>query len=138
MRKVVVEVEDQIERSGREIVATTIIGQSIIESIVNTSVMILSSFGWIILLLSAFLVVNTITALIAQQVNQIGIMKLVGASRSQMMAMYMTMVLVYGIIAFLSASRSPWSTARLLMTDLMEGLVNIRPDSYAVPLGSTR
>ncbi len=62
--------------------------------------MILSFFGWIILLLSGFLVINTISALIAQQINQIGIMKLIGASRGQMVAMYVTLVLVYGVIAF--------------------------------------
>ena len=84
--------------------------------------MILAVFGWIILLLSAFLVVNTISALIAQQVNQIGIMKLVGASRSQMMAMYIAMVLVYGIIAVLIGVPLAVVTARLLMTDLVEGL----------------
>jgi hypothetical protein len=39
-------------RSGRTVVGRTIIGKSIIESIVNTAVMILSFFGWIILLLS--------------------------------------------------------------------------------------
>ncbi len=76
-------VEDQFENSGRTVAGTTITGESVIESIVNTAVLILSTFGWIILLLSAFLVVNTITALIAQQTNQIGIMKLVrGRTRS--------------------------------------------------------
>src|SRR5690606_18618722 len=92
------EVEARIERSGRDILGTAIIGKSIIESIVNTAVMILSFFGWIILLLSAFLVVNTISALITQQINQIGIMKLVGASRGQMIAMYLSLVLVFGVI----------------------------------------
>ena len=63
------EVEQRIERSGRDILGTAIIGKSVIESIVNTAVMILSFFGWIILLLSAFLVVNTLSALITQQLN---------------------------------------------------------------------
>jgi len=134
VRTVVDAVEKHIERSDRDILATTIIGQSIIESIVNTTVMILSIFGWVILLLSAFLVVNTISALIAQQVNQIGIMKLIGASRAQMVTMYITMVLVYGIIAVLIGVPLAVVTARLLMTNLVEGLVNIRSDSYAVPI----
>ncbi|MFN3332625.1 MAG: ABC transporter permease, partial [Caldilinea sp.] len=99
-RTIVTAVEERIERSGRTIVGRTIIGKSIIESIVNTAVMILSFFGWMILLLSAFLVINTISALIAQQVNQIGIMKLVGASRGQMIVMYLSLVLVFGVIAF--------------------------------------
>lgn len=128
------EIEDRVERSGREVLNTTIVRESIIESIVNTAVMIISSFGWVILLLAGFLVINTISALIAQQVNQIGIMKLVGASRSQMLVMYITLVLVYGIIAFLVGIPLAVLTARLLMTNLVEGLVNMRPESYAVPL----
>ncbi|PJF45985.1 MAG: hypothetical protein CUN48_16110, partial [Candidatus Thermofonsia Clade 3 bacterium] len=115
-RAIVDAVEERIERSGRVIVGRTIVGKSIIESIVNTAVMILSFFGWMILLLSAFLVVNTISALIAQQVNQIGIMKLVGASRRQMMAMYLSLVLVFGVIAFSIAIPLATWTAQYLMT----------------------
>jgi putative ABC transport system permease protein len=128
------EVEDRVKRSGREVLNTTIIGKSIIESIVNTAVMIISMFGWVILLLSGFLVINTISALIAQQINQIGIMKLIGASRLQMVAMYVTLVLVYGTIAFAIAIPLAVTTARHLMTDLVEGLVNIRSDSYDIPI----
>jgi putative ABC transport system permease protein len=126
-------VEERIEKSGRTVVGRTIIGKSIIESIVNTAVMILSFFGWIILLLSAFLVINTISALIAQQVNQIGIMKLVGAGRGQMITMYLTLVLVYGVIAFSIAIPLAVLTAQYLMTGLIVPLVNLRPESLALP-----
>lgn len=126
-------VEERIERSGRVIAGRTIIGRSIIESIVNTAVMILSFFGWMILLLSAFLVINTISALIAQQVNQIGIMKLIGAGRAQMIAMYLALVLVFGVIAFLIAIPLAVLTAQFLMTELIVGLVNLRPESLALP-----
>lgn len=127
------EVEDRVERSGRTVLNTTIIGKSIIESIVNTAIMIISSFGWIILLLSGFLVINTVSALIAQQINQIGIMKLIGASRKQMIAMYVTLVLVYGTLAFSIGIPLAVLVARLLMTNLVEGLINIRTDSYDLP-----
>jgi putative ABC transport system permease protein len=131
---IMAEVEDRVERSGREVLNTTIVGRSIIESIVNTAVLIISSFGWVILLLSGFLVINTISALIAQQINQIGIMKLIGASRLQMVAMYVTLVLIYGAMAFSIGIPLAVTTARYLMTDMVEGMVNIRSDSYAVPL----
>jgi putative ABC transport system permease protein len=134
VRAVTDEVEAQFESSGRTVRGTTITGESIIESIVNTSVLILSTFGWIILLLSAFLVVNTITALIAQQINQIGIMKLVGGDRRQIMTLYIALVLVYGVIAFAIGIPLSVATMYWLMTQLIEGLVNIRTDSYAVPL----
>ncbi|MCS6828077.1 MAG: ABC transporter permease, partial [Caldilinea sp.] len=133
-RAIVDAVEERIERSGRMIVGRTIVGKSIIESIVNTAVMILSFFGWMILLLSAFLVVNTISALIAQQVNQIGIMKLVGAGRRQMMTMYLALVLVFGVIAFSIAIPLATWTAQYLMTNLIQDLVNLRPNSLDVPM----
>jgi len=133
-REIVDAVEKRVEKSGRTITGRTIVGKSIIESIVNTAVMILSFFGWIILLLSAFLVINTISALIAQQVNQIGIMKLVGASRGQMIVMYLSLVLVYGVIAFAVAIPLAVLTAQYLMTDLIVDLVNLRPESLALPL----
>jgi putative ABC transport system permease protein len=127
-------VEDRVERSGRTVFNTTIIGTSIIESIINTAVMIIGAFGWIILLLSGFLVINTVSALIAQQINQIGIMKLIGASRGQMVTMYVTLVLVYGTMAFLIGIPLAVTTARFLMTDLVEGLMNLRSDSYDLPI----
>ena len=133
VRQVVDVVTKQIEDSGRTVVNTTIIGEFIIESIINTTALILSTFGWTILFLSGFLVVNTISALIAQQLNQIGIMKLVGASRLQMVSMYITMVLVYGIIAFSVGIPLAAATARYLMVNLIEVTVNMRPESYAIP-----
>lgn len=133
VRAVARRVEDQFERTGRTIFGTTIAGESMIESIINTVVLILSGFGWVILLLSAFLVVNTITALIGQQINQIGIMKLVGAGRSQIMGMYIVMVLAYGVIAFIIGIPFSIMTMYLLMTRLVEPLLNLRTDSYALP-----
>ena len=127
------EVEDRVERSGRDVLSTFIIGKSLIESIVNTAVMIIAAFGWIILLLSGFLVINTVSALIAQQINQIGIMKLIGASRKQIVLMYVTLVLVYGALANAIGIPLAIITARFLMTNLVEGLVNIRSDSYDLP-----
>jgi putative ABC transport system permease protein len=44
------------------------------------------------------------------------------------------MVLVYGLIAILIGIPLATLTARLLMTELIEGLINIRSDSYALPL----
>lgn len=134
VEQVVEVVSKQIEDSGRVVLNTYILGEFIIESIINTVALILSTFGWMTLFLSGFLVVNTISALITQQINQIGIMKLVGASRLQMVAMYITMVLVYGVIAFSVGIPMSVATARYLMVNLIEVTVNMRPESYAIPL----
>ncbi|MEJ2207967.1 MAG: ABC transporter permease, partial [Anaerolineae bacterium] len=94
---------------------------------------ILSSFGLVILLLSGFLVVNAISALITQQMPQIGVMKLIGARRWQIMSLYMVTVLVYGILAIALGIPAAIATARLLMKMMVEGVLNVKIDSMAVP-----
>ncbi len=55
------------------------------------------------LFLSAILVINTINAVIAQQVPQIGIMKTVGGVRPQISRLYLAGVILYGILSLLIA-----------------------------------
>jgi putative ABC transport system permease protein len=50
-----------------------------------------------------FLIVNTLTAIMAQQVRQIGIMKAIGARVTQIVQMYFVMVLIFGALASLIA-----------------------------------
>jgi putative ABC transport system permease protein len=65
--------------------------------------MILGVLGILSLFLSGFLVVNTISAILAQQVKQIGIMKSVGAKASQVIQLYLGMVLFFGLLSLLVA-----------------------------------
>ncbi|MFN2225321.1 MAG: FtsX-like permease family protein, partial [Anaerolineae bacterium] len=97
---------------------------------------ILSSFGLIILLLSGFLVVNAISALITQQVPQIGVMKLIGARRWQIMSLYIVTVLVYGLLAIALGMPLALLTSRYVMVSMVETLLNVMTDSYAVPASS--
>ncbi len=55
------------------------------------------------LLLSAFLVVNTISGIMASQKRQIGVMKIIGADRPQIIAVYMVLVGILGLLAFIIA-----------------------------------
>ena len=55
------------------------------------------------LFLSVILVVNTINALIAQQIPQIGIMKTVGGISRQISRLYLASVIVYGVLSLLLA-----------------------------------
>jgi len=59
--------------------------------------------GLVSLILSAFLVVNTISGFMAQQKRSIGIMKIIGASRPQIIGVYMVMVACFGALAFVLA-----------------------------------
>ena len=55
------------------------------------------------LTLGLFLVINTVNAIVAQQVPQIGVMKAIGGTTSQMLGLYLSGVLVYGLLALLVA-----------------------------------
>jgi putative ABC transport system permease protein len=66
-------------------------------------ILILGLLGAMVLLLGMFLVINTITAVLAQQARQIGMMKAIGARRGQIAAMYLLMVLAFGLLAVIIA-----------------------------------
>ena len=55
------------------------------------------------LILGLLLVYNTISAIVSQQVNQIGIMKAIGAETGQILLIYLFTVLVYGLLALIIA-----------------------------------
>jgi putative ABC transport system permease protein len=65
--------------------------------------LVLSIMGALILILGLFLVYNTINAVISQQVNQIGIMKAIGANTRQIGGIYLLTVFIYGFLALLMA-----------------------------------
>ena len=132
VRAVIEEVEDQIERSGRPVFSSTITPEGPQEAIIDTVILLLSGFGLIILLLSGFLVVNAISALITQQLQQIGVMKLIGASRLQIMAMYFLTVLAYGLIAVAIGIPLSVITAQILITDIVVPILNLQPESLNV------
>jgi putative ABC transport system permease protein len=58
---------------------------------------------FLIVFLSGFLITNTLQALLNQQVQQIGIMKIFGARSSQISGIYIMLILVYGFIALFLA-----------------------------------
>ena len=71
--------------------------------ILGAVILVLVSIGVISLFLSGFLVINTIQGIMAAQKKQIGIMKIVGADRSQIITIYLVMVAIFGVIAFVIA-----------------------------------
>lgn len=74
-------------------------GSHFLGDIFRAVALLLLALGVLALLLSAFLVVNSISALVAQQVRQVGVMKAIGARSNQIMWMYMALVAVYGVLA---------------------------------------
>ncbi len=64
-----------------------------------TLLFILETFGVLALLLSGMLVTTMISALIEQQMRQIGVMKTVGARRKQIAGIYLGTVTILGLVA---------------------------------------
>jgi putative ABC transport system permease protein len=56
-------------------------------------------FGFLVVFLSGFLITNTLSALLNQQMEQIGIIKTLGGRSSQIITIYMVLILVYSLIA---------------------------------------
>lgn len=73
------------------------------QDMVDGVIMITTVLGVLALGLGLFLVVNTINALVAQQIPQIGIMKAVGGTTRQITTLYLGGVLIYGLLALIIA-----------------------------------
>jgi putative ABC transport system permease protein len=80
---------------------------------------ILGVMATLALILGLFLVYNTITAIISRQINQIGILKAIGAGTGQVLAIYLINVFIYGFLALVIALPLGAIGARALGTYLL-------------------
>lgn len=105
VQRVINEIKNKAERIGYTIPLsmTAEPGQLPLGDVLDAILLVMGVLGLLSLFLSAFLIVNTIFALLAQQKRQIGIMKAIGASTRQIMGMYLAMVTFYGVIALIFA-----------------------------------
>ncbi len=81
------------------------------------------------LVLSVVLVYNTLTALITQQTNQIGILKAIGGKATTIIQVYLVSVLVYGLLALLPAVPLGMYLA-FMMTKSFLTMMNIDYDAF--------
>ncbi|MBK5254972.1 MAG: ABC transporter permease [Vicinamibacteria bacterium] len=93
----------------------------------------ISSFGLLVLGLSGVLVVNLLTALMASQVRQIGMMKAIGGTRSQIAQIYFGQALLLGVAAVAIALPVGILGGRALCLYL-SGFLNFDMTSFAVPV----
>ena len=96
------------------------------QQIVDGIFIVLTGMGIISLGLSAFLIVNTLNALLSQQIWQIGIFKVVGATFGRVMRIYLGVALLYGVLAILIAVPISAIGAQL-MTGFMLSTINVVP-----------
>jgi putative ABC transport system permease protein len=83
---------------------------------------LIGALSYMVVFLSAFLIINTVVALMAQQTRQIGIMKAVGGGTLQIFGMYLILILLFGLVALLIAIPLANITAEIIGTGMAEYL----------------
>ncbi len=83
------------------------------------------------LFMSVVLIYNTLTALITQQTNQIGILKAIGGRTGSIVRLYLAGVLIYGLLALLIALPGG-AVLSFLMTVYFLDIFNIAYDTFQV------
>jgi putative ABC transport system permease protein len=99
----------------------------------NSFLFLLESFGLLCLLLSGVLTATLISALLSQQIRQIGVMKAIGATTRQVMGIYFGTVLILSLIALVIAIPLGLIVGRIYTISAM-GLLNFNVTNFAVPL----
>ncbi len=101
VRRVAYDVKRAIESQGHAVsnVDVPVPGEHQHAAQINSLLYTQGAFGVLALVLSGVLVVNLIAAMLAGQVREIGIMKAIGASPSQVASMYLAMAFLLGVVA---------------------------------------
>jgi len=131
-------IKQRVERDGHQFYSFNIPqhpNQHPMADTVSGVVGLTTVLGIAALLLSAFLVVNTVSAVLVQHVRQIGMMKTVGARTGQLVAMYFGMVLVFGALSLLVALPLGVVGSDVFVRYLGETLLNLRIASTFPPMG---
>jgi putative ABC transport system permease protein len=90
---------------------------------------VLFALGLLVVFLSGFLITNTLSALMNQQIKQIGVMKTVGARRASIIGIYMVLIAMYGAIALaVSIPTANWSA--FWLANFVSSTVNFDVQGY--------
>jgi uncharacterized membrane protein YphA (DoxX/SURF4 family) len=112
IRAVANTVEQLVKRSGRDVINTDIPSpplQHPAAVILPTLMTILGILGLLVLVISTFLIINTISAILAQQTRQIGVMKAIGARADQISGMYYALAVAFGLLALVFADSDEYA-----------------------------
>lgn len=101
VRRIAATVAAAIERTGLRVraVDVPVPGEHIHAAQMDSLLLTQGAFGLMALLLAAFLVVNLMAAMLAGQVREIGVMKAIGARTGQIVALYLAVAAVLGVLA---------------------------------------
>jgi putative ABC transport system permease protein len=134
VRRVAAEVKALLERNGVAVsrVDVPVPGQHPHAGQMDSLMFTQGAFGVLTLLAVSFLIVNLITAMLAGQARQIGVMKALGGSARQIAALYLAFALLLGIAASVLALPGALAIGRSYAA-LKADMLNFSTDGYAVP-----
>lgn len=131
LREVANEVSAEIERGGALVYNAAVRGTHDHPNASYSDAMagVLFVLGALVVFLSAFLITNTLSALLNQQAQQIAMMKTIGARSGQVIGIYLALIFVFGLLAFVVAL--PLSQAAAFrLVDYLANQANFRVLSY--------
>lgn len=101
VRRIAFAAKAAVEGTGRRVTAVDVPepGEHMHAAQMDSLLYTQGAFGVLSLLLAGFLVVNLVTAMLAGQVREIGVMKVVGAEPRQIAVMYLGLALLLGLVA---------------------------------------
>jgi putative ABC transport system permease protein len=128
-------VTERIEKGGGNVWGYWVLpaGEHWANDILVPVMLIMQVLGLLALGLSGFLVINTVTAILAQQRRIIGMLKSLGARRLQVTVLYLAMVLVFAVLALAVALPIKTVMARGI-ADYLANMLNIDIVDYRPPL----
>lgn len=97
--------KDKLEKNDTSVLRTRFSGthKHPLADTVNAVLGILMALGILIVFLSSSLIANTLSALLNQHLRHIGVIKLIGGRNRQVLIMYLTLIISFGVLALLIA-----------------------------------
>lgn len=134
IRNVAQSVRDKMERSGLVVTSTStpVPGKHPLEDPAQAVMLLMGVLGSFSLILSSSLVANTLSAVLAQQVREIGMMKAIGARTYQVAGIYLGMALILGVAAVIVGAPLGMLGARAL-AGFVAGLLNADIVNPSIP-----
>jgi putative ABC transport system permease protein len=123
--------QKRLERMGVYVGLYTITDPDVhpIQETVDAVSVILTVLGVLALALSGFLIVNMMNAVVHQQIWQIGVLKVVGATAGRVLRTYLTTALIYGLLSLFLAV--PFgAVAAYLLAGVLLNLFNVNVGGF--------
>ncbi|MEE9198960.1 MAG: FtsX-like permease family protein [Dehalococcoidia bacterium] len=135
LEEVADELRERLTRNGASVNAVQVRepGEHWAREPTQAFTLIMSAMGFFALILSGFLVVNTISAMFTQEKRQVGMMKAIGATGRQIVGLYLVLVAFYGLLALVVALPIGMGLAYLFISAIV-GFLNIDILHFYLPM----